>query len=951
MPRKAFGTIGAVVLFLSACGMFFSGPVQAGQRDIEVLSTDDHSLILELKLPPFEIKDVQGPDGPYQRIRLKGWAKTSRPGYPELPVCGVLIRVPQSGRASLQILDTVHESLPGCRIYPVPRLLPSSDGSPVTEFLRHDDFYNFPGTYPRKQVEIDSPCVFRDTLVARVMFFPFQWNPATKELLYSTTIRLLIEFEDPVSPLFRSGTGSFSPGSGASDTNSLFERLKQETIINYGRPKGPHSPRADFLAHHQTSSIGSTAIRIEVREDGAYGFTYGDLLEEGLSPKAIWGMNPLTFRLFRGQDEVPIRVNAPWVWWFVPGDSVEFYGFGLDNSFTDTNVYRLDWGSGIGRRMEMVDGTVTGYGKVLGSFYRPLHFEENSVMWEAMPGAPEEDYWFWEKITAPATSRYTIAVPSPAKDQNAAVVRLCFRGRSTASPHPNHHTKIHLNGAGIGDDYWDGETEYIQEMTISPALFSDGDNTLTVEAAGDTGASVDVIYLNWIEVDYWSYFNAVEDRLDFTVNGDERLQFRVNGFSRPAIRVYDVTDVFAVKEVFNSRVLPWGLTYTVVFEDHVAGSKTYSMLTENEIARPNVAAWMPANLKGPHNGADYVVITARDFLPSVRPLCLLRRAGGLRVRAVSIEDIYSEFNYGVFDPGAIKDFLKYAYENWEPPAPTYVLFVGDANTDYRDYFGTGKKNIVPVHLSVTELGLTPDDNWFVCVQGEDILPEMMVGRIPGCSAGAVADLVDKIIDFEQAGDYGPGSVLFAADDGDMGFQELNEELAALLPPEFTAEKVYLGLYGDVNKATEDLIRNMNQGMMISNYVGHGGVTNWAGEYMFSSSDIPDLANQDLYTFAVMMTCLNGYFSQPYYYCLAEELLAAANGGAIACFAPSGLGYLWEHEILDNELFKAVFEEWNNVFGLITTRSKIAAYAGGASEDTVRAFTLFGDPASGLKTVP
>ena len=105
----------------------------------------------------------------------------------------------------------------------------------------------------------------------------------------------------------------------------------------------------------------------------------------------------------------------------------------------------------------------------------------------------------------------------------------------------------------------------------------------------------------------------------------------------------------------------------------------------------------------------------------------------MRVKAVSVEDIYDELNDGLLDPRAIQDFLKYAYESWEPPAPTYVLLVGDANTDYRDYFGAGKRSQVPVHLSVTSLGLTPDDNWYVSIQGEGVLPEMLIGRIPGSS--------------------------------------------------------------------------------------------------------------------------------------------------------------------------------------------------------------------------
>ncbi|MBE9569230.1 MAG: hypothetical protein IMF11_01270 [Proteobacteria bacterium] len=571
-----------------------------------------------------------------------------------------------------------------------------------------------------------------------------------------------------------------------------------------------------------------------------------------------------------------------------------------------------------------------------------------------MPGAPEKDYWFWEKLTAPATSKYSINIHSPASDQGEATVRICFRGRSTASPHPNHHTIIFLNGTEIGSATWDGDGEYVQEMTISPGLpglIDDGANTLGIKSPGDTGAAVDIIYYNWIEIDYRRYFEAVENKLTFTINGDERLQIEIKKLSQQDIRIYDITDPDEVKEVVNFSIQPDGLDYKAIFEDQVTGARTYYVLTISKIMQPDsITLWEPENLKSTTNGADYIVITAREFLPSVEPLCQLRQSQGLRVKAVSVEDIYNEFNYGLFDPEAIKDFLKYACENWDQPAPTYVLLVGDANTDYRDYLGTGKENKVPVHLSITlDLGLTPGDNWYVCVQGDDVLPDMFIGRIPGASHETVADVVEKIVNFE-ASDYEPESVLFVADDNDTEFEALNEDLIGYLPDEFSLKKVYLRLYEDVDDATQDIISGIDEGMMITNYVGHGAVTNWAGEFMFESPDVASLNNTDKLTFAITLTCLNGYFSHPFYYSLGEEFVAAPDKGAIASFSPGGLGYQWEHEILGKEVFKTIFEEKNNILGSITTQSKIAAYAHGVSGEMLETFTLIGDPGTRLKGI-
>ena len=73
---------------------------------------------------------------------------------------------------------------------------------------------------------------------------------------------------------------------------------------------------------------------------------------------------------------------------------------------------------------------------------------------------------------------------------------------------------------------------------------------------------------------------------------------------------------------------------------------------------------------------------------------------------VDIDDIYNEFSDGLFNPFAIQKFLRYAYNNWQQPTPTYVLLVGDAHYDYkratveihRREFG-GTYNLYPIFVT------------------------------------------------------------------------------------------------------------------------------------------------------------------------------------------------------------------------------------------------------------
>jgi len=912
-------------------GMWSSGPVLAKQQDVRIISMNDNEIILELTLPQFEIETVQGPDGMYQKVLLRGWAKTSRVGYPELPLNAVLLQVPEEGAIEVRALEGVHETIQDCQIYPVPMLGLSDRGEPTTEFVKDADAYNASGFFPKESATIGTRSVLRGTSVVRLQIYPFQWNAMTKELRYYKKIRIIVQFENPSIFNFQ-----------FSIKNTAFEKLKQGAIINY--KKGQQDANLQSTIFNFQISIPPTSLRMEVREKGIYRLTYEDLIGAGLPT----GIDAGTFQLFNLGNEAAIKVVSAGSD-FSPGDYLEFHAQAVDNQYTGANVYWLCWGLEPGKRMEEIDGNVTVGGTKPGSFEETVHVEENHTWWEGMPGAPEEDCWFWEKFNAPKSADYVFDIPSP--DTAAeATVKVCFRGRSTAMPHPNHHSLIYFNGTSIGGALWDGNNEFVQEMTVSPGLLVDGTNTLTVDCPGDTGAIVDIIYLNWIEIDYYRRFEAVDDQLKSTVTGDGSFEIEVQGLSEPGIRLFDITDPNEVKEVVNISIESNGLAYKAIFEDQVVGAKTYYLLTDGRIRQPeSLALWPSANLGNPANGADWIVITARDFLASVEPLRLLRENQGMRVKVVSIEDIYNEFNYGLIDPKAVKGFLQCAYENWERPAPTYVFLVGDANVDFRDYWGSGKQNIVPPHLCHTDLGVTPEDNWYVCMDGpDDVLPDMFIGRIPASSAEMAAAGINKITDFENSTWPAPEKVLLTADNNEISFEDLNEDLVPYLPPEFGVDRVYLRLYPNVEDATQDIISSINQGMMVTNYVGHGSVTNWTGEYLFDSGDVPALTNSDRLSFVIAMTCLNGYFSQPFHYCLMEEFVAAEGKGAIGAFAPSGLGYVWEHEILDPELFSILFDQENSILGPLTTEAKISAYAQGVTEDTVKIFKLFGDPACELK---
>jgi hypothetical protein len=717
-----------------------------------------------------------------------------------------------------------------------------------------------------------------------------------------------------------------------------------------------------ILCMFPVKAAASDALKIFVDTNGIYHISYSDLQNAGLNPDTI---DPQTIKITNTGTEIPVYVCGEADGTFDPSDYIAFYGTAISRGssqfeFTTSNVYRLTSGGLQGLRMAVKDGTPSGAFTVPGFFSAGTHVETDNYYWQTLPNGEGKDHWFWgDRINAPSSNSYTIVLNNIYSAASDADVRVNLQGRTGTETTPDHHTRIYLNNHLIDDQHWDGQVTFLHEATIPHSCLANGTNTITLEACGDTGSSVDTVHMDWIEIDYYDTFVAENDFLDFTATDPGTFEFKISNFTSGTVEVFDITVPNNVRRVVNNTIQQNGSTYTTCFEDSLTGSARYLALCASQKKTPaDIIQDTPSGLKDPSNGADYIIITYDGFYNDILPLAGFYQNKGLRVITAKATDIYDEFSYGIFDPRAIKDFLSYAYHSWAPPAPLYVLLVGDASMDEKDNFKMGNMNYVPTHWFDTyALGQTPGDSWFVCVSGADILPDMFIGRLSVRTGSEVDSVVAKIIDYPstQASGWNTNA-LFVADNDTVEFEQLSDTLAAdYLPADYAAKKVYLSQYASASAAKSAIKTNINNGALITNYTGHGAVDNWAGENMFVTSDVSTLGNSGKLTFVTILNCLNGFFPLPLTpwnpsidrTCLAEEFLLQPNKGAIAVFAPTGLGYSWEHSMLAQELFNAIFNEGKTILGEATTQAKIGAFSNGVSGDIVETFVLFGDPATGL----
>jgi hypothetical protein len=249
-------------------------------------------------------------------------------------------------------------------------------------------------------------------------------------------------------------------------------------------------------------------------------------------------------------------------------------------------------------------------------------------------------------------------------------------------------------------------------------------------------------------------------------------------------------------------------------------------------------------------------------------------------------------------------------------------------------------------------------------QGEDACwPSMYIGRFPVNDTTELGTMVSRSVDYQAS--PAPGDwrlkITFVADnpDDDAGdFYWYSDQIADYYLPEvYTAEKVYykqVPEYDTAQEVRDAIVAAINEGRLLVSYVGHAADYWWAGEKLFRREDeIPLLTNSEVWPIMLPMTCKEGRFA--WYRSglngLSETIVRAANKGAVASWAPSGLGVAVGHDYLEAGFFEAVFDHGIRRLGEATYEGKRNLWenGGGALRDLVETYYILGDPALQINT--
>ncbi|MFL6273585.1 MAG: C25 family cysteine peptidase [Blastocatellia bacterium] len=635
-------------------------------------------------------------------------------------------------------------------------------------------------------------------------------------------------------------------------------------------------------------------------------------------------------QLFTDAHEVPLVINGGKNGRLEPADSIEFYAQALDTPSTDRRTYYLINGTQTGRRVPVL-ALVKGSETRRRTFTSTVERRDRFLYFPSINNGEAEN-WFGAIVSSTPFNQ-AISLSKIYQDAaDDAVLEVALQGLGSAIS-PPHAVRLQLNGQDIGSMSFTGQQRQVAQFHINQHLLQEGSNQLTFTSQGSSDFSV----IDSVKLSYAHRFVADQNSLLLTASGGEMVQ--VSGFTTPGVRVFDVTDEMNPVEL-KGLIEADGKSYRVTVAAQEAGERVLLAISDKGYGQgAQVLQQTPSNWHEVKDGADVLMITHSSLQAALDPLVSLRKEQGYTVAVVDIEDLYDEYSYGQHTPQAVAEFIA-ATRSWKR-MPRWVLLVGDASYDGKNYLGLGENDLVPTKVIWTNTFETASDDWLGDVNG-DGLADVAVGRLPVRTLAQAQAMVGKIVSYEQ-GMPTSGALLVADLAAEYDFEVASQGVELSLPVGTPVQEVFRSRMDDVT-ASHAIIDAINRGPKLVNYAGHGSASVWRGNLLTNDS-VPLLTNQQALPVVVSMTCLNGLFNDPRSNSLGESLLLSERGGAIAVWASSAQTVAGAQELVNQEMVRQLFSASASpgterlTIGEAIMRAKSVAH----DEAVIKSWTLLGDP--------
>ena len=579
------------------------------------------------------------------------------------------------------------------------------------------------------------------------------------------------------------------------------------------------------------------------------------------------------------------------------------------NPYSDKSYYYINISPGNGARMSTATEP-TGNANIIYNSFHNYKFVESDTYNIAKMGRR----WFGHRFYVENVRAFSFEFPNL-----ITTSPIALKVYTAAASESNTSMQLNVNGTTVNDlTYPAIDNSILARLKSFNGNISSSSQTINVELSYNNNSNPSArAYLDYISIEAECALTSLGTQFEFKHN-ETSTQFGIGQFeisnatnisqvwdiSNPyQIQVYNNTD--AESEFSFKTNLGTLKTYQAVGPDFYFPRKTNT----TSIANQDIKGTVFLDAQGQFRDIDYLIITPNYLKAQAERLAQINRTqNNLNVKVYTLESIYQEFSSGMQDIGAIRNFVKYVYDNASTPSKKlkYLCLFGDASFDYKDRT-SNNTNIVPSWYSTESFSLVSsfisDDFFGMMDSNEGTMSnndklDIAVGRILVENSQRAKDMVDKIESYYLPENYGSwrNNFLLISDDVDKFSDRIIQSTTEEIAEDVKAEKPFLNVqkihadsyvqetssggarYTLVNKAIFDALE---VGALVVNYFGHGGEDGLAAERIFDKINAQELNNPSKLNCFVTVTCEYTKFDNPLRETAGEYLFWNKKGGAIS----------------------------------------------------------------------
>ena len=769
--------------------------------------------------------------------------------------------------------------------------------------------------------------------------------------------------------------------------DGVFKKIVAFDIVQTALAKAPAAPKAENKARYAANSVLKSGkfVKISVSQNGLYKLTYEELQNMGVDPKRarIFGyggamlnedfskpylddLPEAAIYEYKGSDGV-----------FGAGDYIIFYGQGptawqynsdgyfrhTQNVYSNYGYYFVSSDAGQGKRIALAAAVEAEPAGEITTFTDYFVHEKDLVNF--IQSGRE---FYGEEFGAGKTQSFNTSLQNIVAEPASLVLDVAAKSQSTGK------FEVSVNGEKAGSlatpSMKDAYTyEYARTaITASPIAFTpkagNACNVSLTFNCGDGSA-----WLNYFEVNLKRQLKLTGNTPLFfsnidSIDYDLAMRYVVAG-ATASTQIWDITD--------KQNIVRVPATYTsgrLTFVDSVRTFRAYVAVdpAQSTFLSPTVIGTVAnQNLHGLPQ-MDMVILAPEEYLSEAERLAAAHRsAQGMRVEVVDVEKVYNEFSSGMRDATAYRRLMKLFYDRADSTnMPRYLLLFGGGVYDNRKIVVKEDYDKLLTFQSYNSVHGTSSyvcDDYFALLddtEGRTITSDGMdigVGRFPVHTLDDARTVVDKTIGYLENKNVGSwkNQLLFVADDGDGNRHVRDCDSVADMTlhnyPDMLVRKLFLDAYkqevsasGETYPLVIELFDSyIKNGVLMVNYMGHGGHTAWTNEGLLTHDRIVNMYNDRLPLF-VTATCDFSRFDDNGTPSGGELMLLNTHGGAIALFTTTRTVYAEPNFLLNLQFSRHIFMRDSDGspirFGDVMRGAKNRV---GADSNKMN-FTLLGDPA-------